>query len=540
MFFFFFFFSFYCTFTTRSIEQLFQPRLLPSLLLLLVFGDNKRLSNFSMTSSGLLSLVLSFLLSFLVLVFFLKKKTTVRLPPGPPALPLLGNILQLDRKAPFKTFIQLSKTYGPVFTVYIGTQPVLVLCGYKAVKEALVDHGEEFSGRGAIPILKRITNGYGLAFSNGERWKQLRRFSLMTLRNFGMGKRDIEERIQEEAQYLVEEFSKTKELPFSPVFRISCAVSNIICSIIFGDRFDYEDKNFLKLMHMINEIFRLMSSGWGQLYNAFPNLMYYLPGPHNKIFENAEKLKSFISERVKMHQDTFAADSCRDYIDSFLLKIHEEKDNPSSEFHLENLMISTSNLFTAGSETTSTTLRYGFLILLRYPHIQEKIHQEIDQVIGRNRSPAMENRMKMPYTEAVLHEIQRFLDIVPMNVPHSVIQDTQFRGYTIPKGTTVFPLLSSVLYDPDYFDSAETFNPGHFLDENGHFKKNEAFIPFSTGKRICLGEGLARMELFLFFTTLLQNFTFKSLVDPEEIDITPGLSGFGNLPRPYEFCALKR
>ncbi|XP_064408743.1 cytochrome P450 2C18-like isoform X1 [Latimeria chalumnae] len=493
-----------------------------------------------MISSGLLSLVLTFLLFSLVLLFFLKKNKAVRLPPGPPALPLLGNILQLDRKAPFKTLEELSKTYGPMFMVYIGTKPVVVLCGYNIVKEALVDYGEEFSGRGEIPVATRTTKRYGLIFSNGERWKQLRRFSLMTLRNFGMGKRSIEAQIQEEAQCLVEEFRKTKELPFSPVFRISCAVANIICSIVFGDRFDYEDKNFLKLMHMINETIRLLSSGWGQLYNTFPNLMYYLPGPHNKIFENTENLNSFILERVKMHQDSFVADSCRDYIDSFLLKIQEEKNNPSSEFHLQNLVVSVNDIFSAATETTSTTLRYGLLILLRYPHIQEKIHQEIDQVIGRNRSPAIEYRMKMPYTEAVLHEIQRFLDIAPMSVPHSMIQDTQFRGYTIPKGTTVFPMLSSVLYDPEHFDSAETFNPGHFLDENGDFKKNEAFIPFSTGKRMCLGEGLARMELFLFFTTLLQNFTFKPLVDPEEIDITPELSGFTIVPRLYEFCAIKR
>nr|XP_006006593.1 PREDICTED: putative inactive cytochrome P450 2G1 [Latimeria chalumnae] len=189
---------------------------------------------------------------------------------------------------------------------------------------------------------------------------------------------------------------------------------------------------------------------------------------------------------------------------------------------------------------STVIIAFGLISDARIFPFSEKIHQEIDQVIGRNRSPAIEYRMKMPYTEAVLHEIQRFLDIAPMSVPHSMIQDTQFRGYTIPKGTTVFPMLSSVLYDPEHFDSAETFNPGHFLDENGDFKKNEAFIPFSTGKRMCLGEGLARMELFLFFTTLLQNFTFKPLVDPEEIDITPELSGFTIVPRLYEFCAIKR
>ncbi|XP_026543552.1 putative inactive cytochrome P450 2G1 [Notechis scutatus] len=146
----------------------------------------------------------------------------------------------------------------------------------------------------------------------------------------------------------------------------------------------------------------------------------------------------------------------------------------------------------------------------------------------------------MPYTDAVVHEIQRVTDIVPLGVPHTVIRDTQFRGYLLPKGTDIFPLLGSALRDPKYFSDPENFNPGHFLDENGRFKKNEAFVPFSSGKRVCLGEAMARMELFLYFTTLLQNFSLKSPLHPKDIDVSPKMSGFGNIPPVYQLSMLPR
>ncbi|XP_075043092.1 cytochrome P450 2G1-like isoform X2 [Mixophyes fleayi] len=403
------------------------------------------------------------------------------LPPGPTPLPVIGNLLQIKRGEMVKSLIQMGAQYGPVYTLYFGQRPVIILSGYLAVKEALIDQGEEFSGRGRMASVDKIFDGFGVVFSNGDRWKQLRRFSLTTLRNFGMGKRSIEERIQEEAQCLVEEIRNYKQKPTDPRNILGQAVSNVICSIVFGNRFEYEDLKFLKLLNLFNETFQLMSSTWGQ-----------------------------------------------------------DNEDPTSEFNIKNLLVTVLNLFFAGTETVSTTLRHGFLILLKYPEIQEKMHKEIDCVIGHNRSPNIEDRSKMPYMEAVIHEIQRFSDVIPINVPHTVIKDTTFRGFTIPKGTDVFPLLCSVLRDPNQFTTPDKFNPGHFLDESGCFKKNDAFMPFSTGKRICLGEGLARMELFLFLTTILQNFTLTSETKFTESDIAPRMTGFANVPINYQMSFIPR
>lgn len=146
----------------------------------------------------------------------------------------------------------------------------------------------------------------------------------------------------------------------------------------------------------------------------------------------------------------------------------------------------------------------------------------------------------MPYTDAVIHETQRITDVLPMSVPHATAETIVFRGYTIPKGTTIFPLLTSVLKDPKHFQNPHKFNPNNFLDEKGGFRKNEAFIPFSTGKRICLGEGMARMELFLFITAVLQNFNLKSDEDPSAIDISPLPKSNSTIHRPFDICLVPR
>ncbi|KAI4815771.1 hypothetical protein KUCAC02_005898, partial [Chaenocephalus aceratus] len=158
----------------------------------------------------------------------------------------------------------------------------------------------------------------------------------------------------------------------------------------------------------------------------------------------------------------------------------------------------------------------------------EKMQHEIDTVIGQRCS--MENRKSLPFTDAVIHKVQRFLDIVPFSIPHYALHDISFRGCTIPKDTVIIPLLHSVLKEEKHWETPWTFNPKHFLDQNDNFKKHPSFMPFAAGKRACVGESLACMELFIF---LAANISFFLNWRPETINLNSEYSSFGNLPRPY-------
>ncbi|XP_031420531.1 cytochrome P450 2K1-like [Clupea harengus] len=462
-------------------------------------------------------------------------------PPGPRPLPILGNLLMLDMHKLYETLCEISKKYGSVFTVYFGPQKIVVLAGYKTVKEALVGRAEEFGDRAVTPIFNDLNNGHGIIFSNGGQWKEMRRFALSNLRDFGMGKKGSEEKIIEETRYLSEVFENFKGKAFDTTQPVNYAVSNIICAIVYGSRFDYNDSRFKDMVNRANENIRLGGSASIQIYNMFPWMGPLLRNwrsfkARSEVhFEEMRKL-------IKELQDTLNPNEQRGFVDSFLIQKQkaEESGQKDTFFNQENMVHSVANLFAAGTDTTGTTLRWGLLLMAKYPDIQDRVQEEIDRVIG-DRQPAVEDRKSLPYTDAVIHETQRLANIVPMSIPHTTSCDVDFQGFFIKKGTTVFPLLTSVLRDESEWAKPYVFHPEHFLDAQGRFVKRDAFMPFSAGRRVCLGESLARMELFLFFATLLQRFRFTPPpgVSEDELDLTP-LVGFTLNPSPHKLCAVSR
>ncbi|KAI4890808.1 hypothetical protein NFI96_001240 [Prochilodus magdalenae] len=463
--------------------------------------------------------------------------------------------------------------YGEVCSIYLGKNQVIVLNSVQIVKEAFVQNGAVFSGRPSMPLVRWLNReSHGILMATyGHSWRQQRRFALHTLRDFGLGRKTVEERVAEEAQYLVKEMLKQEGKPFYPIHPFMNAVSNIICSIIFGDRFEYDNEHFANLLDIMNKNVRLAGSYVGAIFNLVPFIQHF-PGPHQKIRQNVESLMEFFVGIVEEHKKTLDPDSPRDYIDAYLLemaKVREEVSgtwdqlirsqsfiqslvhtdmispfeqqgsNEDSTFNVDNMVRSTSDLFGAGTETTANTLRWALVYMLEHPDVQERCHEEIVRVLGFDRAPCMDDRAQLPYTCATIHEVQRCANIVPLGVVHQTTQPTKLRGYHLPAGTDVMPNLTAILADKNHWKYPDTFNPENFLDEKGQFCKNDSFLPFSLGPRVCLGEALARTELFIFFTSLLQRlkFSWPPGAPPYNME---GIMGTVRSPAPFNMICRSR
>lgn len=191
------------------------------------------------------------------------------------------------------------------------------------------------------------------------------------------------------------------------------------------------------------------------------------------------------------------------------------------------------DIFGASLDTTLTTLRWYLLFIAVHKQVQSKIRQQLEQVLAK--SPIqMEDVPSLPYLEASIAETQRIRSVVPVGIPHGSLEEMEIEDYKIPKGTMIVPLQWAIHMDPQFWDEPDIFRPDRFLNEDGKFYKPDAFIPFQTGgfvltflwlfyfipnfsgKRMCVGDELARMFLVFFGGTLIQNFDI-SVVDPVDL-----------------------
>ncbi|CAL8259989.1 unnamed protein product [Merluccius merluccius] len=472
------------------------------------------------------------LLGLLVcLLWFCWPRRPQGFPPGPLALPVLGNLLNLNLTNPMKDFQRLAERYGAVYSLFLGPNPAVVLNGIQAIKEALVNQAAAFSGRPQDLLVNKMTQGKGVILVDyGVQWKEHRRFALTTLRNFGLGKQSMEERILAEVKHLMEPLEESVGGTLNPQVLFHNGSSNIICQVLFGKRFDYNDPFIKEIVHLYTENAKIANGPWSMLYDTIP-MIRRLPLPFRKCFKNVRRCQELGNSLLKEHLESRRPGQTRDFLDCYLEELDKRGDDGSS-FGLEQLMMFSLDLHFAGTDTTSNTLLTGFLYLMTHPHIQERCQQEIDCTLEGKEEASFDDRHQMPYMQAVIHEIQRIANVVPLSVFHCTTNDTKLLGYSIPKGTMVIPNLTSVLNENNQWKFPAEFNPENFLNEQGDFVKPEAFMPFSIGPRMCLGEGLARMELFLILVTLLRRFKFSWPEDAGEPDYTP-VFGVTITPKPY-------
>ncbi|XP_040468406.1 cytochrome P450 2J4-like isoform X2 [Falco naumanni] len=268
----------------------------------------------------------------------------------------------------------------------------------------------------------------GILVSNGLIWKQQRYFGIGTLRKLGMGNKGMHG-IQTEAHYLVEFFRDKNRRAADPSFPIVHAVSNVICAVVFGHRFSLEDKTFPQLIEACDCIVAFGNSYFYYMYEIFPWASEYLPGPARKAAYSSDFVHSFIRQEIKSHRERGIRDEPQDFIDFYLDQIEKTKNITSSTFEEDNMVQSGFDLFLGGSETTATTLRWALLFMVVYPDIQEKIQKELDAVLSPSLLICYEDWRKLPYTNAVIHEITRFSSIILITLPREAVKDTTVLGY---------------------------------------------------------------------------------------------------------------
>ncbi|XP_072035377.1 cytochrome P450 2U1-like [Amphiura filiformis] len=337
---------------------------------------------------------------------------------------------------------------------------------------------------------------------------EYRKFALHAFRGFGIGKRSFEANITAESEMLSQELDVLKGKPFNPhQFFINCT-TNVLFAVVFGRRHDYDDENFRYLTDSNSRVMHLLGAGaWSIMLPK-----YYPNNDTKEMLHLIKDILDFVDKRIEEHRDIFDVENANDFIDVYLKAIEEtpKPDDPFSYLQEDNMRAQLYLLFLAGADTTSTTLDWCCLYMMAYPDIQKKIQEEMDSVIGRNRLPQVSDQEQLPYTRATLLEIQRHVTLVPLSVFHSASDDTSLHGYRIPKGATLVSNLYAVMRDPNMFPEPDQFKPERFINDEGKYFEREEVCPFGVGRRICLGQTLAKMELFVFFSSSSPLFTCQT------------------------------
>jgi cytochrome P450 len=462
-------------------------------------------------------------------------------PPGPMGLPLLGNMLEVSPGTAHFTLEEWAKKYGPIYSFYQASRFVVVLTDYDLIQDALQKQGDVFSGKPSFIKSKGREPKTGVLAAEGARWKEHRRFALSTLRDFGFGRPILEPKIHLETQELLTEIASTKGKPFDPLPLLSTAVSNVICSMIFGHRFDLDSK----LKYYLDALnYRLSQSEVNNLspIGVYPWLKWvaWVLSPKMRKFTGGnEELLEFMQQEIDITRKNFDPKSTQEpecYVHAYDKAALEGQLEYSDNNQLKAMI---SDLFVAGSDTTQTSLRWALFYMATYPKIQDKVYEEISEKFGNDEIPSFADRTKLPYTEATLLEIQRQATLLPLSLIHRATESTKLAGYDIPEDTWIVNHIWAVHRNPKYFPDPEAFKPERFLDEKQQgLKKPLQLIPFSTGKRVCLGESLAKMEMFIFFAALMQNYKF-TFASEEDSKVQP-FFGFLRSPGKFLLRAEKR
>ncbi|ESO98348.1 hypothetical protein LOTGIDRAFT_231412 [Lottia gigantea] len=448
----------------------------------------------------------------------LKKKH--KLPPGPRGLPLVGSLLTImGSKIPmYKFMFNLKKEYGQIVTVQLGPVKMIVLNGPDVVKETLIKKGRDTSGRMKTHSIRVLSDNFKsiVASDATPTWKIQRKLALQGMRQYLSGK-NLEEKLFESTTKVIQLMKQKVGEPTDITKYMSLVVFNMLHGVCFSKRFDLEDELFIKLLNNLDKFGEEISTG--VLEDIVPLLKYWPTKRFQRIIHYHHSNVNFIRSEFEAHKENFSEGNLKDVTDFLIHARNQEAlEDPTIKTLItdEHLVHTISDVFGAGVDTSRQSLTWTIYLLVENPRVQKAAQDEIDNVLSVDQQPTLRDRERLPYTEAVLHESLRMHSPAPMGVPHCTTADITIGGYDIPKGSTLFTNFWALQMDPEVWGDPEVFRPERFLDEDGKLApKNASWMPFSAGRRNCLGETIARPELHLILTLLLRNFSFSKGEHPE-------------------------
>uniref|UniRef100_A0A8D2Q6C3 Steroid 17-alpha-hydroxylase/17,20 lyase n=1 Tax=Varanus komodoensis TaxID=61221 RepID=A0A8D2Q6C3_VARKO len=408
-----------------------------------------------------------------------KQESKHKYPRCLPSLPIIGSLLHFVRDPQLHLlFSRLQQKYGSLYSFYMGSNYVVMVNNYQHAKEVLHKKGKIFGGRPHTVTTDLLTlNGKDIAFASySPLWKMQRKLVHSALHMFGEGTLALEKIICTEASSLCENLAAAQDSPLNLGTELTCSVTNVVCSLCFNSSYKRGDPEL-------------------------ENVLKYSKGIVDTTFKHS------LVDIFPWLQETFNNDSINDLMDVLLkAKLNTENNNshllPGLELTDDYLLMTVADIFGAGVETTATVLKWSILYLLHYPEVT--LHYP-------NMAQPTSDRQHLPYLEATISEVLRIQPVAPLLIPHEALEDTSIGEYIIPKGTHVIINLWSIHHDEKEWDKPKEFNPGRFLDEDGNriYSPSPSYFPFGAGIRVCLGEALAKMELFLFLAWTLQRFTLS-------------------------------
>ncbi|TKR59694.1 hypothetical protein L596_029330 [Steinernema carpocapsae] len=435
----------------------------------------------------LLQVVFTLCALFTLISFLSSKRKS--LPPGPTPWPILGNVpnfilAALQGKNAVQLLTEWKKAYGNVFTIWLGPMPAVNVCDYNTAVDAFVKTADAHTGRFRPMSIIASRGNLGLIFSDGALWQEQRRFSLHVLRNFGVGRNLMQQRILDECNFWFDFMDSQIEEKASNVLNpadiFDPMVGSIINRMLTGKRFDETNmEEFYKLKHGLDQVSNSATAFDHALLrpiNAnlpiFKQRVAHLTQPQIDLKNVFVKLYKERTSQIAAGTYTLCYDDPSDYVDAYLIEMEKRKRNGDSMgyFSEESLAVNMLDLWFAGMETTILTILWSIIHILNNPEVQIKAREEILKCTGGNRDVEMADKKNLPYFSAVVTETQRHASILNFNLWHKTTTKTMVGEYLIPEGVTIAPQLSVIMSNEDEFKDSDKFIPGASLTQGWNNK----------------------------------------------------------------------